>query len=157
MTPLKDGELVDRPSEAFRASVTKSLQGRALAADFAMAACIQAAPLVIQRLVKIALGRVKKATVGNEIDAGRIVLGVAGVSTEVAPGGAGAGNRPLQEMGLEELAAVAERLAENLSKAHAIVGQSSQVPDSTEHELSTIDSSYEPAPSDPLPDTGEAP
>lgn len=94
------------------------------------------------------MGRLKGWPAASQIEAGKMILGVAGIAIEAKATGSG----PLAEMSLQELQA---RLTESLEMTHklaAIAGQSSQVPDSDTDTLPDLsvasDSGPVQAPSD---------
>ncbi len=127
---LSNGSLVDRPDNALQRQIVSVLENRQLAVEASIAVAIEAVPIIAQRWVKIAFGKVKRASVGNEIEAGRLLMGLAGVHLEPDPSKGFDPSKPAQEMSLDELDQLAARMVENVAKLRAVASDVVQVSDS---------------------------
>jgi hypothetical protein len=115
-----------------------------------------ASPNIVRRWIKGALGRIRSWPASAQIEAGKMVLGIAGVSLEAHA----SGNGPLSEMSLQELA---QSLAESLDSARnmlALENTSLQVTDSIDSECPNQGNAEPSEPSEeaePVPGAPELP
>lgn len=126
-------------------------------------AALLAFPGVLDRWIRGALGRIKGWPASAQLEAGKLVAGVAGIALEARAGGGG----PLSEMTLADLQTSLAASLESVQKIAALEGQSTQVPDYNETEMTVIGDSepsapieagpVEPAPGSSTPDDAPSP
>lgn len=102
-------------------------------------------PGILKRWGKGAMGRIKGWPAAAQLEAGKMILGVAGIALEARASGSG----PLAEMSLQELQDSLAGSLDSVRNLIAIESQALQVPESIDDAKTVIDTA--PTEGDPVP------